>query len=89
MLGITNKVKVIEGMDCYSLSEEIIYSPVPLLLKGCCNNWPIVEAGKKSVTDGADYIRSVYSGEPVSACYGEPEIDGRIFFNNDLSGFNY
>lgn len=89
MLNIRTNVPFVEGVDNKNIPEDILYSPTPIVLKGFCNEWPIVKAGKESPENAANYIRSLYSGEPVSACYAPPETNGRIYFNDDLTGFNY
>jgi hypothetical protein len=61
----------------------------PLLLKGLCQAWPLVQAGLQSDAAAADYLLQFYQGEPVSVCHLAPEAKGRVFYNADFSGFNY
>lgn len=82
-------VEVLEGLSFDTLSEQVLYSPTPVILKGIVEHWPITQAGKKGFQAATDYIKSVYSGEPVLACYGQPENSGRVFYNDDVTGFNY
>jgi len=89
LLAIEKKTVVIEGVSADDIPESILNSTTPVILKDFAQQWPIVIAGKQSPEKGADYIRKIYSGEPVTACYGEAEIKGRVFYNQDMSGFNY
>ena len=45
--------------------------------------------GFKSARDAGDYLKGFYQNIPVTASIGDPEIDGRVFYNQDFSGFNY
>ncbi|TLU66842.1 cupin-like domain-containing protein [Thalassotalea litorea] len=88
MLNITKQVEQVQGVVSDSITDALLYSPVPLVLKGFCQSWPIVKAGLASNEEAADYLRSVYSGDPVIASLGAPDIKGRVFYNEDFTGFN-
>lgn len=89
MLDIKNKTKVLEGIRPDTLTEEILSSSEPIILKDFACDWPIVIAGKKSTHDADKYLRQFYNGNPVTAYYGEPDIKGRVFYNQDYTGFNF
>lgn len=84
-----SKVSVLEGITPDTLPDSLLCSNQPVILKNFGANWPLVIAGKESPQKAADYVRSVYSGEPVSACYGDPNINGRVYYNDTMDGFNY
>lgn len=89
MLNIKNKVISRDDIKYDSINEDVLYSPTPIILKGFCRQWPIVQAAKISNESAADYLRTVYSGEPVIGSYGPEETKGRIFYNQDMTGFNF
>jgi len=89
MLDISKKTTVVEGITPSNITKEVLYSTTPLLLKGFCEHWPITLAGKASPESALAYLKSVYSGEPVSGVYGPPENNGRVFYNKDFTGFNF
>lgn len=89
MLDITNKVKVITDCHADDIPDWVLTSEQPIVLKNFANHWPLVQAGKQSPEQACDHLRKCYSGAPVNACYGEPEINGRVFYNDDINGFNY
>ncbi len=89
MLFIEKQIKVIEGCHSGAIPEDVLCSSEPVILKGLVAHWPLVEAGQKSVDTADKYIRQFYTGMPVMAYCGEPDIKGRIFYNEDLTGFNY
>jgi len=61
----------------------------PLVLRGYCDHFPAVQAAKVSPRAMVDYLLSQYSGHPVNGCYGSADAGGRVFYNDDLSGFNF
>lgn len=89
MLTINKKVKEVHNCQPGDIPEFILSSTEPLILKKFGINWPIVIAGKKSPETAANYLKKLYSNIPITAYYGEPEINGRVFYNEDMSGFNF
>lgn len=89
MLTIANKVKEITNCQPGDIPEFVLSSTQPLILKGFGDKWPMVIESKKSPEHGANYLRKLYNNKPVFSAYGEPETQGRVFYNDDMSGFNY
>jgi len=73
----------------HNIDNQLLTRDRPLILRNFATQWPLVQAGKLSATHAANYIRSLYSGIPVTACYAEHEAQGRIFYNDNMTGFNY
>jgi hypothetical protein len=61
----------------------------PLILRGLVSHWPVVEAARRSAAEAMTYLRGFYRDATVGVWYGPPDIRGRFFYNDDLSGFNY
>jgi len=61
----------------------------PWVLRDAVAEWPLVQAANKSSSNSLEYICRFYQGQKVSAFLGEPEINGRFFYNQDFSGFNF
>jgi len=89
MLEIEKNVKEMSGLRADSLPSDVLTSTEPLLLKGLVADWPFVKAGKESISAGGDYLLKFYSGADVGVGCGPPDIAGRFFYNDDVSGFNY
>jgi hypothetical protein len=89
MLEIDRVVEEISGISCDDIPADVLSATEPLLLKGLVSNWPLVKAGRESVTAGCDYLRKYYKDATIGAFYGLPEIHGRVFYNDDMSGFNF
>jgi hypothetical protein len=59
------------------------------VLKGLVAHWKLVEAGLRSDRNAVDYLRSFYNGKPVGASFGDPQIAGRLFYNEDFTALNF
>lgn len=73
----------------HNISEALLNSDVPVVLKNYGGGWPLVNESKKSTQHAIDYLKRMDSGLAVNACYLEPKERGRIFYNEDMSGFNF
>jgi len=89
MLTIANKIREEAGLDPRSLPDSILKSVRPLVLKGLVARWPAVRAGLESPQAASSYLRRFYRDATVGALLGAPEIGGRFFYNESLSGFNF
>ena len=89
MLAIEKSVRVISGLSPDSVPAEVLCSTEPLLLKGMLAEWPIVKAAKTSAQAADLYIREFYQGATVGAFFGAAGGGGRVFYNHDLTGFNF
>lgn len=89
MLDIKTDIEDYPGCDPAALPEEVITSSRPLVLRGLVSDWPIVHRARQSTHEAVTDIRSYYRGKPVSLFLAPPEINGRFFYNEELSGFNF
>jgi hypothetical protein len=69
--------------------EEILPAGEPALLRGLVNEWPSVRAGRTSPAAMASYLRGLSTGASVKLMTGDPSIEGRFFYNADLTGVNF
>lgn len=89
MLAIETPVRVVEGVRPDAVPEAVLASAEPLLLRGLVAHWPLVGAARHSAAAADRYLRGFYRDATVGAFFGPPEIEGRIFYNDDMSGFNF
>lgn len=82
-------MREIHGADPRALTDELLMSSTPVVLRALVASWPMVQAGLASEQSGGDYLRKFYRDATVVAFLGAPEIEGRFFYNDDLSGFNF
>lgn len=84
-----NPIDEVAATSLQPLPDDILQSPRPLVLRGLVADWPLVRAAQQSAQDAADYLRRFAGSTTVRAMLGPPEINGRFFYNADLSGFNF
>lgn len=76
-------------VDRSLLDDEIRPSLQPAVLRGVAANWPAVQAAQESDGRLVDYLKRFPSGQRVAAIVGEPEIQGRFFYSDDMRGLNF
>ena len=61
----------------------------PLVIRGACNDWPLVRAGRESDSAFAHQLSSLDNGSAVDTLLMPPQEAGVIGYNAHLDGFNY
>ncbi len=82
-------VKIVSGYKPGGLDATILEANQPVVLKGFGDDWPIVQAGKQSGQQAFRYLQKFCVSAPIATNYAEPSSKGRIFYNDDMSGFNF
>lgn len=77
------------GLDPSALPDDVLGSTRPLVLRGLVADWPLVQAARRSTADAVGYLRRFDRNAQVVAQLAPPEAQGRFFYNEDLSGFNF
>lgn len=72
-----------------AVRQEMITSARPAVLRGMVRDWPAVAAGRRSAAATVEYLRRFDTGNPVLAIMIPPEVEGRVFYDADMSGFNF
>lgn len=88
-LPIDRWIEEVSGIESTPPAERLRASTEPLVLRNLVADWPFVKAGRESVAAADGYLRGFYENATVGAFVGEPSIDGRFFYNDDVTGFNY
>jgi hypothetical protein len=89
MLSIERSVREVLASDPGELPSDLTGSSEPILIRGLAAHWPIVRAAAESPAAVESYLLRFYAGAKVNAVYGKPDERGRVFYNEDLSGFNF
>ena len=71
------------------IRREVFASQHPAVLRGLVSDWPAVALGLKSASDVVGYLRRLDNGTPVDAVMTPPEVEGRIFYDEAMNGFNF
>ncbi|HEY7885001.1 MAG TPA: cupin-like domain-containing protein [Cellvibrionaceae bacterium] len=90
MVQIKKKTEVLTGIN----SDEIPYDKLmqaqqPVILKGIANNWSLVQSATDSDEKAIAYLKSFYNGKPVTTFVAPPGINGRFFYNEDVTRLNF
>ncbi len=89
MLPSAKPIRELLGVTPSDLAGEVLASTEPLILRGLVARWPAVQAGRSGAAGADDYLRRFCRDATVVAMIAPPDIGGRIFYNEDLSGFNF
>jgi hypothetical protein len=89
MPTIAATVRELKVTDKPGWRAEVLGSSEPLLLRGLVAQWPLVQAGERSIGAALAYLRGYYRHATVGAWFGAPQIRGRFFYNEDYTGFNF
>jgi hypothetical protein len=89
MLEIEQPVREARPTRAGAVADAVLAAAEPLVLRGVAADWPLVRAARESAAAADRYLRRFYRDATVGAFFGTPDSGGRIFYNDDLSGFNY
>lgn len=72
-----------------SFHETVLPAGRPTVMRGLVADWPAVRAARTSPRALGAYLGPFDRGLSVGAMLGPPRINGRFFYNDDLTGFNF
>ncbi|PSJ38607.1 cupin-like domain-containing protein [Sphingomonas deserti] len=78
-----------DGVDRRRFEDDIRAAHQPVIFRGLAAQWPAVQAARQSDEALIAYLRQFRRDGPVAVLLGEPGINGRFFYNHDLTGFNF
>jgi Cupin-like domain len=68
---------------------EIRPARQPVVFRGLAADWPAVRASQEGDAAAITYLRRFHHDRPVNAIVGEPAIQGRFFYTDDMTGLNF
>jgi hypothetical protein len=83
------QIVVRHGVDLKTFDDEIRAAGKPVVLEDAVAHWPIVAAGRQSAQALADHIRQFDRGIQVPTIEVPHSQGGRLFYREDMSGFNF
>lgn len=90
MLPAPEPIVELRGIDPAVLPESVASGSTPAVLRGLAETWPAVRAARTSAQEAMAYLKRFDHGSMrVVATVAPPEAGGRVFYNDDLSGFNF
>ncbi len=84
-----NTIETLDEVSPETLAGVLAQSTHPILLRGLVADWPVVEHGQGSDQALIAYLMQFYADATVNVFCGTPEIHGRFFYNDDMTGFNF
>lgn len=70
--------------------QDVLGDPYrPVVMRGAAQDWPLVQAGRKSPQDALDYVAGFDNGTPTDIMIAPPAENGRFFYTSDMRGFNF
>ncbi|SDH63827.1 MULTISPECIES: cupin-like domain-containing protein [unclassified Duganella] len=79
----------LRGDNRRPLPNDILTSSTPLVLRGLVDDWPLVRAARNAPQAADTYLRRFYRDATVLGTSAPASSGGKIFYNDDLSGFNF
>ena len=91
MLAGAEPIRERRGDTPGALDEVLQASSGPAVLRGLAGHWPMVAAARESVRAAVAYLQAFARADapPVVATVAAPGAGGRVFYNGDLSAFNF
>src|SRR5437868_1421135 len=77
-----------QAPDRETFSRDIVGSCAPAVIRGLVSDWPVTRAAR---SEGGllAYLAPMATQTPINIFVGPPEISGRYYYNDDLTGFNF
>lgn len=72
-----------------ALRDKIRRGTHPVILKGLAKSWPLVDAGYRGMDAVFEYLMRFDQEKKFEAMIAPTSANKRLFYNADLSGFNF
>jgi hypothetical protein len=77
------------NVDRHLFETQILPAGRPAVFKGAVDNWPLVQRRTDSPAEIIDYLKSFNPATQVEWIAGDPQINGRFFYNDAMNGMNF
>jgi hypothetical protein len=84
-----NPIREFSALDGEAIRRDVLPDKRPAILRGLVGAWPAVTQGLASPQALVRYLNRFDNGEAVDALLTAPELDGRIFYDESMTGFNF
>jgi hypothetical protein len=82
-------MKEYSGLTIDEIRRNVLPDKHPAILRGLVRDWQAVREFLDSPAALVGYLQRHDSGAPVDALMTAPEVEGQIFYNAAMSGFNF
>ncbi|WP_315760768.1 cupin-like domain-containing protein [Sphingomonas sp. Y38-1Y] len=77
------------AVEAATFLAEVAEAGMPVVLRGQVRDWPAIAAGMEGDRSMASYLAGFGTGQPLDVMIAAPQEEGRFFYNDDLTGFNF
>jgi hypothetical protein len=85
----SGQIPVRTDIDRELFVSQVVPEAQPVVFKGLVLDWPLVRAARESRQALARSIRAFDAGRQPFVIEAPSQADGRIFYRDDLAGFNF
>ncbi len=89
MTGAVAEIAAAEVAGADAFRMRVVERCIPVVVRGLAADWPVVRAAAASAKAAVDYVAALDGGRSAEAFVGEPRIEGRYTYGEDLAGFNF
>ncbi|MER2176405.1 MAG: cupin-like domain-containing protein, partial [Stenotrophomonas maltophilia] len=90
MSAMPGPIEELHDLDPAQLRTQLPGWTTPKVIRGLVAKWPLVSAATQSAQAAVAHLKQFDHGTmPVNATTAPPEAKGRVFYNADMSGFNF
>ena len=84
-----DRIAPVREAPAADLAEIIEQGDEPCVFRGLVADWPVVTEAKRGPGQLVDYLRGLDKGAVIRAFVGEEGIEGRFFYSDDFTRFNF
>lgn len=84
-----SEIEVPRFADPEHFLREVAESCRPVVMRGLVGTWPVVAAGIEAPAKFQEYIARFATRNEVEAFVGQPTIQGKYYYTDDLKAFNF
>jgi len=88
-LGPPAAVQEIAGITRERFEAEVRPCERPVVFRSLASDWPGVQAALTGDRAICDYLLAFGPTRPVTGLMSPPDVEGRFFYNDQLTGFNF
>jgi hypothetical protein len=77
-----------QALDANLFRERVVAACAPVVIRGLVADWPAVRAARDEA-GLLGYLGAMATATPIDIFVGPAEIEGRYYYNDDLTGFNF
>jgi hypothetical protein len=82
-------IRELTGAAADAMSDARLRETQPWVQRGLVAHWPMAQAGQRGAADAMAYLRHTWGGQPVGILLAPPQVQGRFFYNDTLTGMNF